>query len=152
MKNLLFRFMGLVFILTQISCSTSRSKVPSRIGITPLQHYSLADNNNVQDTTYKVFRTDEEFTKTFITFSTGAKKPGFSGQIAVAILSKNPSSLRFQRAEHSGPRINIYAQSCTTAQPNCITGTVFLATVPKVSNAKSVQFFIDSGVKSIVEL
>jgi hypothetical protein len=137
------------FAVFLFSCSVSRNQTPSRIGLVPLKNYSLANNNTLQDTSYMAIQNEATFANTF----TGPEKLDLYGKTAVAIVLTNPASLQFDSAEYSGSNVNVYAQSCSTAtQPPCVTGKVFLATIPKVGGAKTVHFFINNNKRSSVQL
>jgi hypothetical protein len=135
-----------------LSCSVSRNQTPSRIGLVQLKDYSFVNNNTAQDTSYLAIQNEATFANTFISTS-GTGKLDLYGKTAVAIVLKNSASLQFDSADYLGVNVNVYAQSCTTStQSNCSTGNVFLATIPKVGNAKTVHFFIDNRKRGSVQL
>ena len=134
-----------------LSCSASRSHSAAPIGLVQLGQYLLVNNNTTQDTLFKATRDQADFTSTFAP-KNSAEKLDLYGKIAVAIVVKNPSALYFERAESFGSKLHVYARSCETSQPNCSTGTVFLATIPNVSDAKSVHFFINNYNSGQVQL
>lgn len=137
-----------------VACGSTRNLTPSVIGIVPLTSYSRINSADISDTTYHVIQNEETFSANFRASSADAKKPGFNGQMVVALLTPQPSLLQFDRADHSGPRINIYLRTCTPASslPACNSSNFFLATIPKVGDARSVQFYIDNTSKRIVDL
>jgi len=139
----------LSFAFLLFSCSSSRNQTPSRIGLVPLKNYSLVNDNPPQDTTYMAIQNETEFANTF----TGTEKLDLYGKTAVAIVLKNAASLQFDSAGYIGSTVNVYAQTCSaTAQPQCATSKVFLATVPKVGSARTVQFFINNNKRGSVKL
>ena len=141
--------MVIIFASVILSCSVSRNQTPSRIGLVPMKNYSLVNNNTVQDTTYMAIQNTTVFSNTF----TGPETLDLYGKTAVAIVLKNPASLQFDSADYVGTNVNVYATTCNPAtEPNCSTGQVFLATVPKVGNAKTVHFFINNVRRSSVQL
>jgi hypothetical protein len=136
-----------------LACSASRNQAPSAIGLVPLSNYETVNDDITEDTTYHVFQNDAGLAAVVRATGTDAKKPSFNGQIAVALFTKAPSLLQFERAGFIGDQIHVYIRSCTpSSQPGCNTNKVFLATLPKVGNARSVQFFVNSEAKAIVDL
>jgi hypothetical protein len=142
-------FCSLLLVHFLFSCSVLQNKTPNRIGLVTLRQYSLVNKNLLQDTTYMVIKSKTEFTNTFVATS-GTNKPDLYGKTAVAIVLKNSSSLQFDSAEYIGTRINVYARTCSPSNEGCNPGNVFLATIPKVVDAKSVQFFINNNSRSTV--
>jgi hypothetical protein len=140
------------FAVFLISCSVSRNQTPSRIGLVQLKNYSLVNNNTLQDTSYMAIQNETTFTNTF-TASAGTDKLDLYGKTAVAIVLKNSALLQFDSADYIGANVNVYVQSCNSAsQPNCTTGKLFLATIPKVGSAKTVHFFVNNNKRSSVQL
>ncbi|HUC80787.1 MAG TPA: hypothetical protein VMR70_07715 [Flavisolibacter sp.] len=133
-----------------LSCSASRNATLSTIGLVPLADYTIT-NNAVKDTVYRVVRNDADFDALVRATSANAKRPGFDGQMVVALFTEAPSSLQFVQAGFMGKNVQVYLASCNAAQP-CSTGKVFLATIPKVGSAKRIQFFINNETKATVEL
>ena len=151
-KPALSSFSFLAIIIVFAACSVVQSKTPNRIGLVPLGQYSLVNKNLAQDTSYMVIQNEAEFGNTFVT-SAGTHKPDLSGKTAVAIVVKNASSLQFDSADYVGTRINVYAKTCSPgSNATCNSGNVFLATIPKVGSAKSVQFFINNSSRGTVSL
>ncbi|RYZ28905.1 MAG: hypothetical protein EOO10_08000 [Chitinophagaceae bacterium] len=139
----------LSFAFFLFSCSISRNQTPSRIGLVALKNYSLVNPNSVQDTAYMAIQNETDFSSTF----TGAEKLDLYGKTAVAIILKNDASLKFDSADYIGSSVNVYAQTCSAAsQPQCATGKVFLATIPKVGSAKTVHFFINNNKLGSIKL
>ena len=126
-----------------LSCSGTRSRTPSAIGLLPLEGYQPAPTVLTTDTSYRVFRSEEAFNRNFAATAQGTRRPAFEGQAVVAILLKAAPAvpLRFERAEVVGTAIHVFAQACT--QPDCIAGQAVLATIPNVGRAREVQFFVD---------
>lgn len=134
-----------------IACSTTMSSAPTPIGLVPLTSYTKINEPNSDDTAYHVIQNEETFAANFRASSADAKKPGFTGQMVVAMLTPQPSLLQFERAEKVGTRIHVYLRSCTAA-PACTSSNFFLATIPKVGNARLVQFFVNNEAKATIEL
>jgi hypothetical protein len=134
------------------ACSASRNQMHSAIGLVPLSNYETVNDDLAEDTAYHVFQNDASFAAVVRATAGDAKKPSFNGQMAVAMLTKLPSLLQFERAEFTGNRIHVYLQSCSTSQPGCSTSKLFLATVPRVGNARSVQFFVNNEPKAPINL
>lgn len=144
-------FFFLLITSLLIACSTTMSSAPSPIGLVPLTSYTKINEPNSNDTAYHVIQNEETFAANFKASSADAKKPGFTGQMVVAMLTPQPSLLQFEKAETVGTRINVYLRSCTAAA-TCTSSNFFLATIPKVGNARSVQFFVNNTGRSIVSL
>lgn len=144
------RLVSWFFFFIVLSCSTLKS-TPSQIGLLPLTGFRYLPENMITDTIYKVYQREEVFSNQFTALE-GAKHPAFDGQWVVAVLlpAAATSSLRFEKAEVVGNTVNVYAQTCTTA--NCNSDQAVLATIPRVSNARRIQFFINGQSKNAVEL
>jgi hypothetical protein len=138
------KYLAAICSLFFIACSTGRNSSPSRIGIVPLSQYSLAAGQTVTDTTYKVFTNEADFNATIVSSGMDIRRPDFNGQTAIAILLPFSSAMQFDSAEVVNRSIYVYAWSCTPASsPNCTTGSLFVASVPKVGSATKIQFFIN---------
>lgn len=145
----------LLLFVCLYSCVSSRNAEPSRIGVLPLLHYSLSNAQLLNDTTYRVSRTSEEFSADFASSISNSRRPDFSSQMVVAVLLKdaNRAGLHFDKAEIVGRTINIYMQSCTSPnEPTCMTGSLVMATIPKVGNANKVAFFVNGNSRFITGL
>lgn len=143
----------LIFVLAAsflVACSASRNATLSTIGLVPLADYTTT-NITVKDTAYRVVPNDTDFDALVRATSANAKRPGFDGQMVVALFTEAPSSLQFVQAGFMGKNVQVYLASCNAAQP-CSTSKVFLATIPKVGSAKRVQFFINNETKATIDL
>ena len=136
-------------ILFIISCGSQRTQQPSAIAIMPLLGYEAMKGPSA-DTTYQLYRTEEIFAGDFRSTSNGTRKPDM-GQMIVSVQLKNSTSMHYERAEYIGSRINVFLKTCAASmESNCRTGSSFLATIPRVGNARSVQFHINGEARSIV--
>jgi hypothetical protein len=143
----------LISLSILVSCASGRNAAPAQIGISPLEPYRPNTSQSVTDTIYKVVTSQEDFNNSFVAVTGTAKQPAFNGQTVVAVLLKDASSLRFERAEFTGPTINVYVQSCNAATTSdCRSGTLFLAAIPKVGSAKRVQFFVNGSNRRTMSL
>jgi hypothetical protein len=139
-----------VSILLFAACGSQQTQRPSAIGILPLQGYEAIHAASA-DTTYQLYRTNQSFADAFRQTSSNARKPDLGGQMVVSVQLKNRTSMQYERAEFIGNRINVFLKTCTaSANPDCVTGYHFLATIPRVGNGRSVQFHINGEGKSIV--
>jgi hypothetical protein len=135
------------------SCSASRNQTASAIGLVPLSDYAIVNNNTVDDTTYRVTQSEANFISAVKTISANAKKPSFDGQVVIALFTKPSSALQFEKSEFTGNRVHVYLRSCIpSSQPDCSSNRLFMATIPKVGNARRVQFFVNNEAKAIVDL
>lgn len=153
MRKQLSAFVAFFTVVVFLSaCGSLRETAPSRIGLLPLDSYTLAATALPADTTYRVIRSEEEFRANATPSDAAARQPSFSGQMVVAILFKNAvaSPLRFNKAEVAGGTMNVYASTCTGQ--NCGNSQVLLATTPKVGTVKRVQFIVNGENKALVNL
>ena len=149
MKIAAFAIVATITLLIA-SCGSQRTQQPYLIGITPLYGYE-AINAATSDTAYQLYRTEEIFAGDFRSTSNGTRKPDMGGQMIVSVQVRKQTSMQFERAEFVGSRINVFLKTCTSsAERNCRTSKSFLATIPRVGNARSVQFHINGEAKSIV--
>lgn len=135
------------------ACTANRMITQAPIGILPLLDYTAVNQGMLKDTSLAVYNNEASFSAAFTATSPSARKPTFGGQLAVAVSLKAPSTLYFERATKGGSKIFIYLKSCeSVSQPSCQTGQYFLATVPKVGDAESVEFLINDEMKGRVDL
>ena len=154
-RSLLQRFSVLVLstvIFLLFACSSSRQASPSRIGLVPLGAYSFQGDDLVMDTVYRIIQNEDLFNAGFSAANASARRPGFDGQMVVAIIMKTAPAtpLRFTGADVSGNVVNVYAQPCTG--DDCENSRAVLATIPKVGNARTVQFFVNGERKASLSL
>ena len=150
-KTIFLLFTITTLVLFICSCTTSKNQTANRIGLVAVNGYTLRNQEISQDTTFILARNESELSNQFT--ATGTEKLDMYGKTAVAIALKNPAALQFDGADFSGDRIRVYVKTCEAAtQPNCLPGKIFLATVPKVGSAKSVQFYINNHLSGQVQL
>lgn len=151
-KTFLCSFLALAISCLLFACSASRNQAPAAIGIVPLYNYAMMNGTPAKDTTYRVIESEKIFASVFSATSADVKKPSFNGQTVVAVVTQGLASLQFEKATFIDRTVHVYLQGCTPApQSGCSTNRFFLAAIPKVGNARSVQFFINREAKSTVD-
>ena len=150
MKRNFSCFLSALVVLLLFSCGTVQNQTPSRIGLSPLPNYSPAPGRFTTDTTFSVYKASADFSGDFSPAAAETRRPDFNGQMVVAMVVRNAAqtALQFDRAEVVGKTINVYAQTCRSQ--DCPAGPALVATIPKVSEATTVRFFINGESRSEV--
>lgn len=144
-----------IIIIASLSCNTNRQATTgSQVGLLNLTHYYLKNSVSL-NSNYNgmVIANENDFETLFYAENPAGNTvstPDFKGQLVVALaLNRNGNDkMVFAKAEITKNAINIYGKQGTVQSEN--DSPVAVATVPKYSDAKKVNFFIDGElVKTI---